>query len=91
MNHGSSQQSCKEEYEPWKRGATKETIVQESLVLRKILHISDSYKNHVANEEVCAQIQQAVGPHEDDLTIVKRRKLKWYEHVSLSSGLAKTI
>ena len=25
------------------------------------------------------------------LTIVKRRRLKWYEHVSRSSGLAKTI
>ena len=56
---------------------------------RKILHIS--YKDHVANEEVCAKIQQAIGPHEDLLTIVKRRKLKWYRHVSSSSSLAKTI
>ena len=30
-------------------------------------------------------------PHEDLLTIVKRRKLQWYDHVSHSSGLAKTI
>ena len=30
-------------------------------------------------------------PHEDPLTIVKRCKLKWYGHVSHSSGLAKTI
>ena len=37
------------------------------------------------------QIQQAIGPHEDLLTIVKRRKLQWYGHVSRSSGLAKTI
>ena len=29
--------------------------------------------------------------HEDLLTILKRRKLKWYGHVSCSSGLAKTI
>ena len=56
---------------------------------RKILHIS--YKNHVTNEEVRAKIQQAIGPHEDPQTIVKRRKLQWYGHVSLSSGLAKTI
>ena len=55
---------------------------------RKILHIS--YKDHVTNEEVRAKIQQAIGPHED-LTIVKRRKLQWYGHVSRSSGLAKTI
>ena len=33
----------------------------------------------------------AVGPHEDLLTIVKRRKLQWYGHVSHSLGLAKTI
>ena len=55
---------------------------------RKILHIS--FKDHVTNEEVRAKIQQAIGPHED-LTIVKRRKLQWYGHVSRSSGLAKTI
>ena len=34
---------------------------------------------------------QAIGPREDLLTIVKRRKLQWYGHVSRSSGLAKTI
>ena len=53
-----------------------------------ILHIS--YKDHVTNEEVRAKIQQAIGPH-GDLTIVKRRKLQWYGHVSRSSGLGKTI
>ena len=56
---------------------------------RKIPHIS--YKDHVTNEEVRAKIQQAIGPHEDLMTIVKRRKLQWYGHVSRSSGLAKTI
>ena len=54
----------------------------------KILHIS--YKDHVTNEEVRAKIQQATGPHEY-MTIVKRRKLQWYGHVSRSSGLAETI
>ena len=43
------------------------------------------------NEEVRAKIQQAIGAHDDLLTIVKRRKLQWYCHVSRSSGLAKTI
>ena len=38
-----------------------------------------------------AKIQQTIGPHEDLLTIVKRRKLQWYGHVSRSLGLAKTI
>ena len=56
---------------------------------RKILRIS--YKDHVPNEEVRAKIQQAIGPHEDLLIIVKRRKLTWYRHVYRSSGLAKTI
>ena len=37
------------------------------------------------------KIQQAIGPHEDLLTIVKRRKLKWYGHASRSAGLAKAI
>ena len=50
-----------------------------------------SYKDHVTNEEVRAKIQQAIGPHEDLLTMVKRRKLQWYGHVSRSSGLAKNI
>ena len=49
---------------------------------RKILHIS--YKHHVTNEEVRAKIQQAIGPHEDLLTIVKRCKVQWYGHVSHS-------
>ena len=56
---------------------------------RKILCIS--YKNHVTNEKVRAKIQRAIGPHEDLLIIVKRRKLQRYCQVSRSSGLAKTI
>ena len=55
----------------------------------KILRISN--KDHVTNEEARAKIQQAIRPHEDLKSIVKRRKLQWYGHVSLSSGLAKTI
>ena len=58
---------------------------------RKILHISYKGLIHVTNEEVRAKIQQAIEPHEDLLTIVNRRKLRWYGHVSRSSGLAKTI
>ena len=50
-----------------------------------------SYKDRVTNKEVRAKIQQAIRPHEDLLTIVKRRKLLWYGHVSRSSGVAKTI
>ena len=32
-----------------------------------------------------------IGPYEDLLTSVNRRKLKWYGHVTRSPGLAKTI
>ena len=56
---------------------------------RKILRVS--YKDHVTKEEVRVKIQQAIGPNEDLLTIVKRRKLRWYGHVSRPLGMAKTI
>ena len=56
---------------------------------RKILRISGT--DHVTNEEVRAKFQQAIGQHEDLLTMVKRHKLQWYGHVSSSLGLAKTI
>ena len=78
VNHGPSQQSSKEEIR-----------AMEMRCYRKILRISCI--DHVTNEKVRAKIQQAIGPHEDLLTIVNRRKLQWYDHVSRSSGLAKTI
>ena len=56
---------------------------------RKIIRISDI--DHVTNEEVRAKIQQAIGPQDDLLTIVKRHKLQWNGYVSRSSGLAKTL
>ena len=40
----------------------------------KILRIT--YNDHVTNEEVRDKFLQAIGPHEDLLTIVKRRKLQ---------------
>ena len=76
--------------ESWTLTAELQRRIQamEMRCYRRTLRIS--YKDHVTNEEVRAKIQQAIGPHED-LTIVKRRKLQWYGHVSRSSGLAKTI
>ena len=56
---------------------------------RKILRMS--HKDHVTNEVVRSKIQQTFGPYEDLKTIAKRCKLKWYGHVSRSSGLAKII
>ena len=77
--------------ESWTLTAELQRRIQamEMRCYRKILHIS--HKDHVTNEEVRAKIQKAIGPHEDLLTIVQRRKLQWYGHVSRSSGLAKTI
>ena len=76
--------------ESWTLTAELQRRIQamEMRCYRKILHIS--YKDHVTNEEVHAMIQQAIGPLEDLLTIVKRHKLQWYGHVSRSSGLART-
>ena len=78
-------------FESWTLTTEPQRTIQamEMRCCRKILRIS--YKDHVTNEEVRAKIQQAIGPHEDLLTMVKRRKLQWYGHVSRSSGLAKTI
>ena len=67
----------------------RRTQTMEMMCYRKILRIS--YKDHATNEEVRAKIQQAIGRHENLLTIVKRRKLQWYGHVSRSPGLTKTI
>ena len=78
VKHGPSQQSSKEEIQ-----------AMEMRCYRKVLRIS--YKDHVTNEEVRAKIQQAIGPHEDLLINVKRRKLQWYGDVSCSSSLAKNI
>ena len=77
--------------ESWTLTAERQRRIQakEMRCYRKILHIS--YKDHVTEEEVRAKILQAIGPHEDVLTIVKRRKLQWYGHISRSSGVAKTI
>ena len=55
----------------------------------RLLNIS--YKDYVMNEEVRNRIQNAIRVHEDLLTVVKKRKLKWYGHISRSSGTAKTI
>ena len=56
---------------------------------RKVLDIS--YRDHTTNDAVIDRIRQAIGPYNDILTTVNKRKLKWFEHVSRSSGLAKTI
>ena len=50
-----------------------------------------SYKDQVTNEEARNRIQNAAGVHDDLLAMVKKQKLRWYDHISRSSGMAKTI
>ena len=62
--------------ESWTLTAELKRRIQamETRCYRKILRIS--YKDHVTNEVIRAKIQQAIGPHEDLLTVVKRSKLQ---------------
>ena len=55
----------------------------------RLLNIS--YKDHVTNDEVRRKIQAAIGEYGELLILVKKRKLRWFGHVSRSSGLAKII
>ena len=79
--------------ESWTLTAEIERRIQalEMRCYRRLLNISYKlYKDHVTNKEVRNRIQNAIGVH-DDLTMVKKRKLRWYGHISRSSGMAKTI
>ena len=67
----------------------RKILAMEMRCVRKLLGIT--YRDHISNEEVRNRTRQAIGPNKDLLTTVKRRKLKWYGHVTRSSGLAKTI
>ena len=46
---------------------------------RRLLNIA--YKDHEMNKEVRNAIQNATGVHNDLLTMVKKRKLRWYGHI----------
>ena len=64
--------------ESWTLTAEIERRIQalEMRCYRRLLNIS--YKDHVTNEEVRNRIQNAIGVHDDLLTMVKKRKLRWY-------------
>ena len=51
---------------------------------RRLLNIF--YKDHMTNEEVRNRIQNATGVLDDLLTMAKKRKLRWYGHISRSSS-----
>ena len=77
--------------ESWTLTAEIERRIQaiEMSCYRRLLNIS--YKDHLTNEEVRNRIQNAIGVHDDLLTMVKKWKLRWYGHISRSSCMAKTI
>ena len=77
--------------ESWTLTAGIERMIQalEMRCYRRLLNIS--YKHHVTNEAVRNRIQNAIGEHDDLLPMLKKRKLRWYGHISRSSGMAKTI
>ena len=73
--------------DPHSRAPKKNTSNGNEVLPQEATHLIQ----RISNEGVRAKIQQAIGPHEDLLTIVERRKLQSYGHVSRSSGLAKII
>ena len=66
--------------DPHSRAPKKRIQAMKMRCYCKILRIS--YKDPVTTEEVRAKIQQAIGPHQDLLAIIKGHKLRWYGHVS---------
>ena len=62
----------------------KRTQAFEMRFYRTLLTIS--YKNHVTNEEVRRNIQTAIRDYDELLTLIKKRRLKWFSYVQRSSG-----
>ena len=77
--------------ESWALTAELEKRMQafEMRCYRRLLN--SSYKDHVTYEEVRRKAQAAIGEYGELLALVKKRKLRWFGHVSRSSGLAKII
>ena len=77
--------------EAWTFLADTERRIQafESKCMRRLLGIS--YKEHKTNEYVWQTVESLVGPQEHLLATVKRRKLKWFGHITRHDSLCKTI
>ena len=86
-----------------KMSKSKDTSCNVLLLHRKYVNVAYfwetlKYEYEIKNyiiffviQAVRAMVNEACGPLDDLLAIVKQRKLKWYGHVTRSSGLAKTI
>ena len=68
--------------ETWALAAELERRIQtvEMRYYRKIFGIS--FRDRIPNEYVRNRVRAAIGPHDDLLSIVKTRKLRWYGHVT---------
>ena len=78
--------------ETWTLTAELERKLQatEMRCFRRLLCIS--YRDHVTNEEVRYSIRNAIRPYQDLITIERKKiKLRWYRHITRSTGLAKII
>ena len=67
----------------------KKIQAMEMRCYRRILGIS--YRDRITNAKIREIITKNIGPHDELLTTVKKRKLTWFGHVTRSNGLAKTI
>ena len=76
--------------ESWTLIAELEKMMQafEMKCYRRLLNIS--YEDHVTDEDVRRKIQ-TIGKYDGLQTLVKKRTLRWFGHISRSSGVAKTI
>ena len=70
-------------------------VIKSDVITIKVYSSDDvlniSYKDHVTSKEVRNRIQNAIGMHDDLLIMVKKRKLRWYGHISRSSGMSTTF
>ena len=74
--------------DPRSRAAKKNTSQGNEVLPQDTTHL---IQRPFYQRRILCQDPAANRTHEDLLTIVKSRKLKWYGHVSRSSSLAKTI
>ena len=56
---------------------------------RRILNIT--FHDHITNQAVKDRLAPILNNKDDLLTVIKKRKLKWYGHVSRGQGMATTI
>ena len=77
--------------ETWTLTAELQRKIQavEMRCFRRLLGIS--YTDHITNNEVKRRIRQHLGHYEDLLTLVKKKKLRFYGHTVRSNGMSKTI